>query len=52
MPKRSLIDKAIAQLRWESAVLELAITTLMQQQQTKAPRRPRPVPKDVAMKVG
>ncbi len=43
MAKQSQIDKAIAQLESEIAVLQLAVQKLKQQQGSKKPAKPRAV---------
>ena len=48
MAKQSLIDKAIAQLESEMAVLQLAIAKLRAQQTKAVVRRPRAVKSEAA----
>lgn len=49
MPKQTQIEKAIAQLEDEKAVLELAIAKLKAQQTSKAKPRAVPTPKPRAV---
>lgn len=44
MAKMNQIDKAIAQLEGEIAVLQLAVQKLKQQQSARKPAKPRAVP--------